>query len=107
MKSTLISGPPRFRFRPTSWPLHFACSMRRSRRNSVFDLRRLRLTPAARYDGYLASMQSAISEPLLLLQEPGLLPPPGLGDGPLSGTGIGAGASKILKLLTADQLLSS
>ncbi len=35
-----------------------------------------RLTPAARYEGYLDSMQSAMSVPLLLLHAPGLLPPP-------------------------------
>src|SRR5688572_4400508 len=88
IKSLLISGPPRFRFCPTSRPLHFACSIIRSRRNCMFRLRVSRLTLAARWDRYFASIHSAMSVPLLLLHEPGF---PGAGDGLGLGDGDGEG----------------
>ena len=70
-----------------------------------------KLTPDARYDGYRDSMQSAMSEPSLLLQDDGLL---GLGFGsgedppPVAGGGGGAtGSAGVLKMFVDDQLLIS
>ena len=71
-----------------------------------------KLTPDARYDGYRDSMQSAMSEPSLLLQDEGLL---GLGFGsgedppPVSAGGGGAatGSAGVLNVIVDDQLLSS
>ena len=71
-----------------------------------------KLTPDARYDGYRDSMQSAMSEPSLLLQDEGLLgfgvgsgddPPPGSA----GGGGGATGSAGVLNVSVDDQLLNS
>src|SRR5687767_4731115 len=111
MKSVLIVGPPRLRFSPRSRPRHLPCSIILLRKNSILDTRLDKLTRAARYCGYRASMQAAISEPSLLLQDEGLLGS-GLGSGApppsgLAGGGGATGAAGVLNVSADDQLLNS
>src|SRR5689334_10553228 len=87
-KSMLSSGPPRFRFQPTSSPPQRAASMIRSRRNAMLDWRVESDTPATRRSGYFAAMQFTIAMPSRDAQEPPLPPPPVGG-----GVGPGAGAA--------------
>src|SRR5688572_11480199 len=114
MKSTLMLGPPRLRFKPTSRPLHLACSMILLRRNLAFSSRRDKLMFATRYCGYRDSMQSAMSDPSLLLHDEGLLGL-GLGSGddpppdppPGSAGGAATGSAGVLNVIVDDQLLIS
>src|SRR5688572_26281613 len=108
-KSLLISGPPRLRFSPRLCPLHLPCSIIRSRKNRMFAFRRSRLTPAARYDGYLDSMQSGMSVTSELLHAPGFPAPPPSSPSPPGGGGGGSmtGGFGVLKMYVDDQLLKS
>src|SRR5829696_2186400 len=99
-KSILSSGPPRFRFQPTSSPAHRAASMTRSRRNAMFACRVESETPATSRSGYFAAMQFTIAVPSLDAQEPPFPPPP-LG----GGVGDGAGAAGVRKVCVTLQVL--
>src|SRR5215208_5988248 len=93
MKSTLISGPPRFRFQPRSSPPQMPASMMRFRRSSMLDLRFDELTPALRYDGYVLEIQATMKSPSREAQLPPL--PPGGGDDGGCGAGAAAAVTKV------------